>query len=48
MVTKLLARKKVVSCKWIFTMKYNSDGSVNRFKARLVLGSKRIHTILWY
>ena len=32
-VTKLPTKKKVVSCKWIFTVKYNSDGSVSRFKA---------------
>ena len=36
MVTKLPAGKKVVSCKWNFTVKYNYDGSVNWFKARLV------------
>ncbi|MCR2848001.1 reverse transcriptase domain-containing protein, partial [Heyndrickxia coagulans] len=28
--------KKVVSYKWIFTVKHNSDGSINRYKARLV------------
>ena len=35
-VTKLPIEKKVVSCKWIFTVKYNSDGSVSRFKAQMV------------
>ena len=36
LVTKPPTGKKVVNCKWNFTMKYNSDGNVNRFKARLV------------
>ncbi|MCR2848129.1 hypothetical protein KN825_16495, partial [Weizmannia coagulans] len=31
-ISKLPTRKKVVSCKWIFTIKYNSDGSINRYK----------------
>ena len=26
----------IVTCRWIFTMKYNSDGTINRHKARLV------------
>ena len=26
----------VVTCRWIFTLKYNPDGTVNRHKARLV------------
>ena len=26
----------VVSCRWIFTMKYRPDGTMDRYKARLV------------
>ncbi|CAJ2645380.1 unnamed protein product [Trifolium pratense] len=28
--------KKTVGCKWVFTVKYDSDGSIERYKARLV------------
>ncbi|CAN1822216.1 Retrovirus-related Pol polyprotein from transposon TNT 1-94, partial [Linum perenne] len=28
--------KKTVDCKWIFTIKYKADGSIERYKARLV------------
>jgi hypothetical protein len=28
--------KKIVGCKWVFTMKYKVDGTVERYKARLV------------
>jgi len=35
-VMTLPAGKRTVSCKWVFTVKYNSDGSVERYKAMLV------------
>ena len=28
--------KKPVGCRWVYTIKYNSDGSLERYKARLV------------
>ena len=35
-ITDLSIGKRPVGCKWIFTIKYKADGSVERFKARLV------------
>ena len=35
-VTSLPAGKKVVSCKWVFTIKQTPEGKVERYKARLV------------
>ena len=35
-VLNLPAGKKTVGCKWVFTVKFNSDGSIDRYKARLV------------
>ena len=35
-VTDLPKGKSLVGCKWVFTIKYKFDGSVERFKARLV------------
>jgi len=29
--------KKPISCKWVYRVKYNSDGTLQRLKARLVI-----------
>ena len=35
-LVRLLAGKKVIGCRWVFTGKINPDGSIARLKARLV------------
>ncbi|KAL5833166.1 hypothetical protein ACOSQ3_016840 [Xanthoceras sorbifolium] len=35
-LVKLPKGKKPVECKWVFTVKYKSDGTLERYKARLV------------
>ena len=35
-LVELPARKKSVSCKWVYRIKYKSDGSIERYKAHLV------------
>ena len=38
--------KKIIGCKWLFTIKYKSDGSIDRYKARLVAqGYSQTHGI---
>lgn len=32
----LPANKIAIGCKWVFRIKYNADGTIERFKARLV------------
>ena len=36
-ITYLPSGKKPTSCKWVYCVKYNSDGSIQRYKARLVI-----------
>lgn len=41
-ITTLPPGKKSIGCKWIYTTKYHSDGSVERYKVRLVaLGNRQ-------
>lgn len=35
-VTLLLLSKKAIGCKWIYKLKYNADGTLERHKARVV------------
>ncbi|KAL5769799.1 hypothetical protein ACOSP7_013953 [Xanthoceras sorbifolium] len=35
-ITKLPKGKQAVGCKWVFTVKHKADGSVERYKARVV------------
>ncbi|KAL8109804.1 hypothetical protein AgCh_025773 [Apium graveolens] len=45
-VTTLPSNKKAIGCKWLYKTKFKSDGSIERFKARLViLGCKQVYGV---
>lgn len=35
-MTPLPASKKPIGCKWVYKIKYKADGSIERYKAKLV------------
>jgi len=35
-LTPLPAGQKPIGCKWVYKIKYNSDGSVDKYKTRLI------------
>lgn len=36
-LTKLPTGRRALQCRWVFVVKYNGDGSIDRYKARLVI-----------
>lgn len=45
-IVDLPKEKKTVGCKWVFTVKCKADGSIERYKARLVARVLTRHMVL--
>ena len=41
-IASLPPRKKPIGCKWVYKIKYKSDGSIELYKARLVRGDTQV------
>ena len=44
-IVERLGDKRPMGCRWIYTLKYKSDDTLDQYKARVV--AKRIHPNLW-
>ncbi|KAJ4758369.1 Retroelement pol polyprotein-like [Rhynchospora pubera] len=45
-IEDLPSGKKAIGCKWVYRIKYHSDGTIERYKARLVvLGNRQVEGI---
>lgn len=45
-ITTLPPNKKAIGCKWLYKTKFKADGTIDRFKARLVvLGCKQVYGV---
>ena len=40
-ITNLPPGNKAISCKWVYKLKFNADGTFERYKARLVVCGNR-------
>ncbi|XP_074271838.1 putative mitochondrial protein AtMg00820 [Silene latifolia] len=45
-LTSLPQSKKAIASKWVYKIKYNADGSIERYKARLVvMGNRQVEGV---